>query len=1142
MRIAFDMSSFMWTSLLVGKDQEFGYAVPDPVKADKKIWVNTAKYGYENIINMMCSALKQFQLAPIDAILVFEGMHSKTPRRRIEATYKEDDSRAPEAYQEFEALRSKMLDVWLALGATAMQQDYVEGDDVLAYLARETETDVVIATGDRDLTVLNGTNGYGAKIQVRYNSEPLGSNPYGPWDLRLIPVHKALVGDSGDKIKGVVGFGPGKWIDFLVTYGEEGAFEVQRLLEETGRLGDLHTQTAECKLIKMMCDQEAQCYRSYLMGKLHPEWVNTMINPLQITAGMVKPAPTPRDERLQQWHQRTVLITGEEIDRWKKPLLALVQESSFVTFDIETSTGDESDDWIDRQSKSDDEATDRGLDVYGSELTGFSLTMGRNQQHTFYFSVDHADTKNITMDEARFLVEMPAMFGKRLVIHNFGFEAAVCYKHFASYWLDNGYEGFLPDMDDTMFMCSYVDENNKLGLKWRSENVLGYKQQTFDEVTVIKAPMHLTNQAVGGWAQGGRVVREYEAPDIDGQLVDGEMQYALTQWQDRRFKMRELPATHVFSYGCDDTICTSALYVYNRLVMELEHTWKVYRDVEIDSAYQHAVNFQCGIAISVEKINELAAIDDETYAQAWSVLRDFLVANRYEGTCPPEFGAPLATADVKVAFEIWTGKKLDTLIRTPDKLVRFITEVAEEPAFALMVAAVYKATGTENAPHAYKWFNDEVGKRFKGEPVNPIGSPKKLATLLFDTMKLPVRVRNKATDNMRNVGIFDGNPKTDALAIEYALQMDATTEQKDVLNAMKLMQMVRTRRSLYYSKWPDFMHWTDGMVRPSHNQCATNTRRASESKPNKQQLPKHQKIDDQPARFREAIVPHRRGAVVVSMDFEGQELHIIAHYSRDTNLVACYVGDNLKDVHSLTGLGIFEYKTKKREGVQMISYEEFEQIRGSNDKSHPLFQYIKEDRNLGKKTNFTTEFGAMAPKVAQTLLVTEEEAQAFIDAREAMFPGVKTWKEGVIVEAKDVGFVRTMLGGMRHLRPALTSGDNWVASKAERQSVNFKVQGSAAEQTKLAEGRMWKDRLFFDFDAASYGAIHDEVVASVMAEDLPAFLPRMHAAMVADYAGITIPIGSSISFGPDFYRQIEIGNQPTIEAINKGFEKLKEYT
>jgi DNA polymerase-1 len=180
----------------------------------------------------------------------------------------------------------------------------------------------------------------------------------------------------------------------------------------------------------------------------------------------------------------------------------------------------------------------------------------------------------------------------------------------------------------------------------------------------------------------------------------------------------------------------------------------------------------------------------------------------------------------------------------------------------------------------------------------------------------------------------------------------------------------------------------------------------------------------------------------------------------------------------------------------------------------------------------------MAEKVAMTLLITEEEAQEYLDAREAMFLKVTDWKLDTIEEAKRTGRVTTMMGAVRHLREALRSEDRSVSSKAERQAVNFRIQSSSAEQTKLAEGRMWKDGLFFDFDAVCYGPVHDEIVASVRICDLEAFLPRMHACMVAPYASMQVPIEGDISFGWDYYNQIEIGPRPTPEAIAKGVAKL----
>jgi DNA polymerase I-like protein with 3'-5' exonuclease and polymerase domains len=180
----------------------------------------------------------------------------------------------------------------------------------------------------------------------------------------------------------------------------------------------------------------------------------------------------------------------------------------------------------------------------------------------------------------------------------------------------------------------------------------------------------------------------------------------------------------------------------------------------------------------------------------------------------------------------------------------------------------------------------------------------------------------------------------------------------------------------------------------------------------------------------------------------------------------------------------------------------------------------------------------MAEKVAATLMISVERAQLFLDAREAMYPVAEQWKQAIRDEVKQNGVVRTLGGAVRHLGDVLQNGTSFDKSKAERQAVNFKVQGAAGEQTKLAEGRMWRDNLAYDFDAICYGPIHDEVVWSVRIKDLYEFLPRCHAAMTAPYKTMDLEVVSTISFGPNFYRQTEIGAYPTREAIDKGLAEM----
>jgi DNA polymerase-1 len=254
-------------------------------------------------------------------------------------------------------------------------------------------------------------------------------------------------------------------------------------------------------------------------------------------------------------------------------------------------------------------------------------------------------------------------------------------------------------------------------------------------------------------------------------------------------------------------------------------------------------------------------------------------------------------------------------------------------------------------------------------------------------------------------------------------------------------------------------------------------------------------------------------------------------------MVACFVGDDLKDMHALTGLGIFNSRSPVA-----LTYEQF--VQALEQRDHPLHKEVKKMRALGKQCNFTTEFGAQAAKLSTTMFVPEAEAQTYIEAKEAAFPVVVVWKEGVIQEAKQCGYVRTKLGAKRHLRDLFKSRDRSVASKADRQAVNFKVQSSSAEMTKLAEGRMWNARLEQRFDCEVIGPIHDEVIVSVVLEDLHEFIPVMHSCMAQPYADMTIPVMSSISFGWNFgpAYQIEIGDSPTREAIDRGIAQLQKQT
>lgn len=1065
MRVIFDMASILQTCHRAGKDVD-GFEVID--NEGTKHWINSAAYGYENAVNSIKATLQALNCTPIDAVLVLEGMNSKSKRLMLARDYKANRGKAPyQAYDEYNKCKDQVVEVFRSLGAIAVTQDNVEGDDIVAYIARNSQEDCTVVSNDNDLAALYGINKRGAKVNVRINGV-LNENKYGDFPLQYITLYKALVGDSSDKISGIPGFGPAKWIDVHRKFGEPGMAELVRLAEAED-LRELEEEAEQDKTIALIWKGREDFIRSYKLAKLHDEWVDTMADALVWMPGLV--LGTCTDERLRAWRGVTRLVTTDTWETFFGWFKVKMAERPWLTLDIETSSADESDEWLESIGKPD------GVDTIGSTLTGMSLTFGSNMQYTVYISVDHKDTPNVSKDLVLELLKFIASKRSEIVIHNTFFEGPVLYNEFGEQWKDNGFHGFIPNWLDTKLEASYVDENNSLGLKKLSKRWLNYDQTEYDEVTTIDGIKH---------------------------------------------KMRELTAKHVLSYACDDTITTAALHNFFKLFMELEGTYHVYKQVEVDASYLHAQSFVHGTRVDLKKLNELQREDAETYKQAWAVVRDYLIDKGWDGTKTPVYSGELVAATIKEAYKIVTGDELKTMVRTPAKLVAMIND-------KVLAVAIEKALAGE-----FDMLNELVAMKFSGEPEFNTGSSKQLQRLFYEVMELPVVVFNKPTDAAKARGEKQGTPKTDNLAIAYALHdLPAGDIRRDVLSSLQIMKMVQTREGLYYKTYPHFVHWKTGRIHSSHNQCATNTRRASSSVPNVQQLAKNGKVEGYSPRIRELFIPHKRNAVIVSMDFASQEILLQAEWSMDPALVEVFLGENPKDMHSITGVKIFNSQYG-----ETLGYEKFREL--LFDKDSEFYGKVKAARALGKAVNFSSQYRVAAKKLSMMLFVTEAEAQVMLDAKADAFPVAEQWALDEMARVKKAGTVHTMLGAVRHLREALNSDDRIVSGKADRQAISFRIQGSAAEMTKLAEGRIWKAALEQRFDCEIIAPVHDECVASVSIEDIVPFLKEMHACMIENYAGMTLPIKSSIAFGKSFgpADQIEIGDWPTDEAIEKGLAEL----
>jgi DNA polymerase I-like protein with 3'-5' exonuclease and polymerase domains/5'-3' exonuclease len=1041
MYVAVDVSSILWTALKAGKDREGALD-------ENGNHCNSAGYGYENAINSVVRALQELNAVPSQLILVEEGYNSKSPRLNIDPNYKATRGKKSKLeYENFNKLKTMFLSALKGVGALVVRQDNAEGDDVLGWLAKHTEREMVIMTNDGDLTVLNG-----GLVTVRVNGV-MGANKYGDWPHKYVTLYKAMVGDSSDNISGIRGFGQKAWEQVVARFGVAG-MDVLVKCALDGSVASLREDSEKDAFVKKIYDGGADFIRSYKLARVYPEWVDTVRDALVFEPGMVVESS---DERLRRWSAVRKLITA---DKWAEfvpwALKHLAQSRGWFALDIETSSADQSDAWLAAQDDPD------GVDTIGSTLSGLSLTFGANHHLTVYIPVDHINTSCVSADAlGDFLTDVFAT-GIRPVIHNTMFECSLLHKLYGERWRSNGYRGFLPNFIDTLFEASYVDENGKLGLKHLSKRWLGYEQTDYDSTVAVCGV---------------------------------------------KYKMNQLSAQHVFDYACDDTVTTAALHNFFSTFLMLEHTADILEKVEYPAAYLHIQSFVTGCNVDLAKLEELKREDSAVRDAAQTALDKYLIEKGWDGTVPPQLTTAPTAADIKLIHKIVTGEELETAVRTPAKLLAMIMDRG-------LVGALEAALAGELEP-----VNALINKHYVCKPTLNVGSPKQMQKLFYETMGLPIQVYNAPTENMRAKGLKEGSPKTDNLAVTYGLLV-AEPEVAEALKAVRELRMVNTRFGLYYDTLPNFVHWKTGRVHSSHRQCSTNTRRASSARPNLQQLSKNEKVEGFSPRVRELYVPHKADAAIVSLDFSSQELLLMAEWSHDPRMESCFVGDTLTDMHSATGVGIYN----RIHGAE-LSYEEYVALVKASDKE------AKRARALAKAVNFGSQYRIAAKKLSTILLVTEQEAQAMLDAKAEAFPRAEEWSQEAMDAAKASGVVKTMLGAKRHLLGLINSPDKFIASKAPRQALSYLIQGSAAEQTKLAEGRSLV--LLDRFDCEFISSIHDECVWSVAVSDLPKFIPEAHALMTENYANMRLPIRSSVSVGWNFGEQKELDGDFSEANIRK---------
>jgi DNA polymerase-1 len=322
---------------------------------------------------------------------------------------------------------------------------------------------------------------------------------------------------------------------------------------------------------------------------------------------------------------------------------------------------------------------------------------------------------------------------------------------------------------------------------------------------------------------------------------------------------------------------------------------------------------------------------------------------------------------------------------------------------------------------------EETGEEFN------INSTAKLQEILFGKLGLKPTHKTKtgySTDTEVLKGLSEQHKVAD-LIIEY--------------------RMVSKLKGTYVDALPRLVNPKTGRVHTSYNQAVASTGRLSSSDPNLQNIPIRTPLGRE---IRKAFVASEEGWVMLDADYSQIELRIMAHLSRDAELIQAFADD--ADVH-------------RRTAARMLGVSQDE---------------VSDDmRSRAKTVNFGIMYGMGARGLAQSLDIDVKEAKQFIEDYFESYPGVRRFIDETIAQARQDRAVSTLLGRVRQL-PDIDSGDRRAQAFAERTAVNTPIQGTAADIIKVAMVELDRELLRRGLVARMILQVHDELLLDVPASEL----------------------------------------------------------
>ena len=339
-----------------------------------------------------------------------------------------------------------------------------------------------------------------------------------------------------------------------------------------------------------------------------------------------------------------------------------------------------------------------------------------------------------------------------------------------------------------------------------------------------------------------------------------------------------------------------------------------------------------------------------------------------------------------------------------------------------------------------------------------VNSPRQLANILYDKIGVPANKKRK-TDK------------------EYLSKYKNEFPVIDKILDYKALWKIY---STYIISLSDFIH-EDGKIHTIYNQTLTRTGRLSSSYTNLQNIPTRYEYSKL---IRKAFIPCND--LIMSSDYSQIELRLLAHLSCVPKLVEAFKSGI--DIHTKTAMEIYNV-------------------------SEDLVN--AEMRRVAKAVNFGILYGMSGFGLSDALDININDATEFISKYKSAFPGIDEYMKGVIKDAHEKGYVKTIMNRKRIIEE-INNTNHIIRHQGERIALNTPIQGSSADIIKKAMIDLHRALKDNNFESKMILQIHDELIFDVKKEEEEKLKELVKNVMENCYK-LNVPLEVEINTGINWY-------------------------